>query len=106
MICAHGVVPHGVTGTSRGLAFQLKPEYIRSCLPLPRSPAEQFNFLLMQLSVHIAMALLSHAPNQSACSVEPFGGAGNIASDDSSHLLVSSPSTIEYHAPITKVGMT
>lgn len=51
--------------TTRGLAFQLKPLNIASCLPLPRSPPEQFSNLLMQLSVHIFMAVSSQAPNQS-----------------------------------------
>jgi hypothetical protein len=60
-----GLQPHGI-GTSRGLAVQLKPENHLIALPLPRLPAAQLSFLLMQLSVHIAITVLSHAPHQSA----------------------------------------
>ena len=57
---------HSGTGTSLGFAVQLKPANCFIILPFPRSPAEQFRSLLMQLSIHILMMVLSHAPNQSA----------------------------------------
>src|SRR5438067_6614437 len=97
---------HEGIGTSRGFAFQLNPSYIFICRPLPKSPPEQLSSLLMQLSIHMAMTVSSQAPNQSAWRVAPLGRFGNIASEESVHLLVSSPVTIEYQAPSLKVGIT
>src|SRR5574338_589473 len=59
------------TGTSRGLANHVKPAYCFICLPLPRLPPEQLSILLMQLSIHMLMTVLSQAPNQSAWNVVP-----------------------------------
>lgn len=59
---APDIPPFGM-GT-RGFGFTqpyLGCEAPRSCLPLPRSPPEQFSFRLMQFWIHMSFTATSHA---------------------------------------------
>ena len=95
---------HCGTGTTRGLASQVKPAYCFSCLPLPRLPPEQLSSLLMQLSVHMLMTVLSQAPNQSAWNVVPARPAsGGMSSRTSVQVRIRFPCTrsSRCHRPYT-----